>query len=385
MARSSTPSNEDGTHRLLLFALFVLATVVALRAPPPAGPPMGAVADSGPLEASRGEIQNAIARLEPWLERAYGTAGTPLEAALAAYGLGRDKANAAGRPLETCLSAWSPADSGGLTPALAAAVFLDAGLPRTERLRTRDGEIVLEELAGGALRRAGETRVFEGADAAWLLQLLALASASGIEGQRDELARRTEGALTKLEYAYRALELGTPSPEREHVTEFAAATSGGDALGARALELQLSSAVFFANAVSPHPNLEGRVRRHLQSLLARYDLDRASVRRVLTEAARDPRALHAQRLAALELYGRLGQALFMAHLVARPGAEGMPPASATVMRQAAGETVRLLELLTKDGVFSEVRHANARERLALLSSVVQALRGLRTARSATTS
>jgi hypothetical protein len=339
----------------------------------------------------------------------YQRADNPLERLLALHALGRGKADLPGRPLRECLQGWSlraapgsvePSSLGApvLAPYVAATILLDAGVPKDERLALADENASLEQLVDRALASAAIGAKTDASAVAWQLQLLALASASGIARYRAELGLRTESALSKLERDYRALDLHEESAARDRarVEELARAelartelarTEKSGAYEGRARELQLSAAVFLASAVNPDPHLDGRIRRHLQSLLVRYDLDRAVYRQLLAQAGHDPQELRARRAAALEQFGRLGQALFMAHLAARQSAtDSVPAATARVMRQTAGEIVLLVEQLATEGAFDADAKGTARaERAALLEGAVQALRGLRSSRAAVTS
>jgi hypothetical protein len=387
---SRFPSSVDRTHALVLLACCAGAAAVLLRPidqserlPSTSGLARASVAGTPAPELSLGELQIAIARLERWVTAAYAGGATPLERVLGVQGLGRNKANLEHQSLVACLRDWSPESAAGQAPdALAAsAILLEAGVAPAERLTLAGGERRLQELVQQALDSARSTPPDEDAELGWQVQLLALAVASGLTQYEDELAQRSEHALGRLEREYRAFDarFAETALDPVRVRELARERErdpGADA--ERAAALQLSAAVFLASGVSPEAGLEARVRRHLSAVLVRHERERA-IDDVLLHESRGA-ATTARRVIAFEQFGRLAQALFMAHVAWRETPDApFPPALTPVMRQTARDLMALLDQLERLGVYDTPYDGKRPE---LLQATVHALRGLRTARAA---
>jgi hypothetical protein len=395
---SPPAASEDRTHRYVLVLACAAAAAVLLRPidpserlPGTSGLGQASRAGSPPPDVALDELQAAIGRLERWVTASYEQAQNPFERVLGVQGLGRSKANLEHQALVACLRDWSPARAADHaapprpSALAAAAILLEAGVAPTERLTTGDGELRLQELVQQALDGQRDAPASDDASLAWQVQLLALALANGMTQYEDELAQKSELALGRLEREYRAFDVrqadSTLDPAR--VRELARARRDDpSAERERESALQLSAAVFFASGVSPHAALEGRVRRHLQALLLRHDLERAVYDVLMKESHGDQ--TEALRLHAFEQFGRLAQALFMAHVAWRQTPDEPFPAGLTpVMRQTARDLLVLFDQLERLGAFERPRDAtHADEHAALVNAAVHALRGLRTARAA---
>lgn len=389
-APSPPAANEDLTHFLVLLLCCAGAGAVLLRPvdqserlPGASGLERASVAGAPAPELSLIELQRAIGGLERWLTTAYAGAATPLERALGVQGLGRNKANLEHHALTACLRDWSPerGTDRSLDALAASAILLEAGVAPAERLTLAGGERRLQEIVQQALDDARRGPPSADGELAWQVQLLALAVASGMTQYEDELGQRSEHALGLLEREHRAFDARlaetTLDPARVRALAHARAK---DADAQRAAALQLSAAVFLASGVSPHPSTEARVRRHLQAVLLRHERERAIDELLLRESRGSDTIT--RRLAAFERFGRLAQALFMAHVAWRQTPDAPFPSALTpVMRQTARDLLALLEQLERLGVFSAPYDGKQPE---LLRAAVHALRGLRTARAAAT-
>jgi hypothetical protein len=391
---SSAPSppsaSEDRSPSLVLLLCCAGAAAVLLRPVDPSerlpgasGLEQAGVAGALAPELSLDELQTAIARLERWVTGAYAGAATPLERVLGVQGLGRNKANLQHQSLVSCLRDWSP-ESGARAPdaLTAAAILLEAGVTPAERLTLAGGERRLQELVQQALDGARVAPPTDDARLAWQVQLLALAVASGLTQYEDELALRSEHALGILEREHRAFDarFAETALDAARIRQLAHARAS-DADAERGAALQLSAAVFLASGVSQHPVLESRVRRHLQALLLRHERERA-IDEVRLQESRGA-ATTSTRVVAFEQFGRLAQALFMAHVAWRQTPDSpFPPALTPVMRRTARDLLTLLDQLERLDVYSKPYDG---KQPALLQATVHALRGLRTARAAASS
>jgi hypothetical protein len=392
--------SEDRLHRYLALALGAGAGALLLARGPVAvseGPESAPSARSEPAEANRADLDRAIAALAERLARVPGTPPTALEANLRLLALGpaalapgdlsaEDRAAppSAIRTNLEAIAATATAQPASLPdapegdaereadPLATLVVLLEAGTPLERRLPLASGSVsvgrLLELAVPGAITRSDSLDP-------WPLDLLAFAVLAGAQDKRDELARRAQASLRRLDREQRTLPAIEPGR---------AFTARAPSPSARSFErdLQLSSAVFRAIAVLADPGLENQALRQLNSLLRRYPDEREGYAERLAQAsgAVERAQIH---LEAVETLGRLEQALFGAHVaLRRQDRLGPPPRAAKSMRRAAYDLIQHLEALRESGMFelSSARDAAAIERLRALA---HGLRGLRAARVAT--
>jgi hypothetical protein len=261
------------------------------------------------------------------------------------------------------------------------AILLETGAPLDTELPLASGAASPRQLLAIGLPTPGTRR--DSADP-WTLDLLSFAVLAGMAERRTELERETLASLGRLEREQRPLTalMGDGAPAAGAFEALAGELrkrrpDGGAASGG----LQLGAAVFRAVAVLGEPELEQRALRHLNALLFRHPLERDLQQQLLARAQTAPERLGV-RIEALEVLGRLEQALYGAHLAFRREARpGPSPRIASSMRHVAADLLEQLEALKKDGAFATPAEARAGQRQEdLAGAAAQALRGLRAAR-----
>jgi hypothetical protein len=361
----------------------------------------GPIADAEPTardafaEVSRSDLDRSITELSAWIARDSSGTSTPVEANLRLLALGRAaltpadlSAELRGAP-QSAIRANLEALAGTATaqpaalpeggergteregdPLATLAILLEAGMPVGQQLPLGSGTVSLGRLLELALPSLSTRR--DSIDP-WSLDLLSFAVLAGATSRREELARRAQASLRRLDHEQRAAagEKPTLLPEPH-----------APSAGTLDSELQLSSAMFRAVAVLSDTGLESQALRHLNALLRRYPDDRDSYRQrlVLASSSSERNDIH---LEAVEALGRFEQALFGAHVaMRRQDRPGPPPRAALTIRRAAHDLIEHLDALRDNGLFERTaaRDAAAIHRLRALA---HGLRGLRAARVAT--
>jgi hypothetical protein len=398
--------SEDRLHRVLALLLGALAGALVLTHEPASPDATGLEAAASARESdapSRPALEAAITELARWFEAR--APHTPLDAnrrllALGRSGLeptpGRESAAAlVWKNLEALARPSAPeARPASLRPgstdlaerdasaSATLAILLETGAPLDTALPLASGAASPRQLLAIGLPAPGTRR--DSADP-WTLDLLSFAVLAGMAERRGELERETLASLGRLEREQRPLTalMGDGAPAAGALEALAGELRrrrpDGGAAGSG--ELQLGSAVFRAVAVLGEPELEQRALRHLNALLFRHPLERDLQQQLLARAQTAPERLGV-RIEALEVLGRLEQALYGAHLAFRREARPAPsPRIASSMRHVAADLLEQLEALKKDGAFAtpaETPDGQRQEDLA--GAAAQALRGLRAAR-----
>jgi hypothetical protein len=264
------------------------------------------------------------------------------------------------------------------------AMLLEAGVSLDRELPLEMGVVSVRQLVEAELQKRLELPPSTHELDAWQLDLLSFATLGGLSQYRERLAQLTQRSLTRLERQYRDANArqGDGKLEAQDLKQMAEIWEQTSGLGGPpADELHISASVFRAVAVLAEPELELQARRHLSTLLFRYQTDRALHHHLLTASA-DPGRAITVRLSALESLGRLEQALYSAHLAFRRAAQPDPaPRTASVMRQAAHDLIDHWQHLRQTALF-EAHGDTMGGRSVLMRAAVHALRGLRTARIA---
>lgn len=373
---------EDKIHWSLLVAIAALAGAVFIGRPPASESARSSdatqVAPTPPREVKRHELDSTIRQLESQVQRSGARVREPLALSLALQGLGQAGLIPAPQPVElgSLLSnpVRSPAED---DPIAALAISIEGGLSLERELPVASGTAGVQQL----LERALDTNSPRGEPNGWELELLSLATLRGLDQYRERLAHLTQATLRHLDLRSRAVGTRPGSGELDRVELRRRADAWRAAQRsstAAAHELLLSMAAFRAVGVLAEPALDLQALLHLKTLLFRYGQDRALFQYLVASAV-DPAEKTRARLEAIEYFGRLEQALYGAHLAfRRRGRPGPEPRTAAVMRRAAGDLIEHYRELERAGVF-EAPAPDA----GVLRAAVHALRGLRTARSAT--
>jgi hypothetical protein len=388
MNRSARFTPEDKIHVGLVLAIGALAGVLFLgRAPADLRQvPTAPIPDlaNAPREPTRAELDACIEQLKGWVERWHDRAGTALELSLGLQGLGlRGLGEGGPEPDAPPTRAMVKLLADGDTTA-SLVMLLEAGVSLDREIPLQMGVVSVKQLVQTELQKSHELPPSTAGLDAWQLDLLSFATLGGLTQYRERLAQLTQRSLTRLERQYRDANARQGAGKLEaldlkQMAEVWEQRSGPG--GPRADELHTSAAVFRAVAVLAEPELELQARRHLSTLLFRYQTDRALYHHLLTASA-DPSRATAVRLSALESLGRLEQALYSAHLAFRRAARPDPaPRTASVMRQAAHDLIDHWQHLRQTALFEAHGDTTAR-RSVLMRAAVHALRGLRTARVA---
>jgi hypothetical protein len=366
---------------------------------------VGAAADAEPAgreafaEVDRAVLDRSIAALNAWIAGDSKGTRTPLEANLRLLALGRaglspaDLSAESGAPPSAiranleALAATATARPASLPdggerdtqrdgdPLATLAILLEAGTPVGQPLPLASGTVSVGRLLELAL--PGLSARHDSIDP-WSLDLFSFAVLAGATSRREELARRAQASLRRLEREQRTAAAAPARAPHPHVPP-----AGADPGEASALDrdLQLSSAMFRAVAVLSDTGLETQALRHLNTLLRRYPEDREAYRQRLSLAgsATERSDIH---LEAVETLGRLEQALFGAHVaLRRQDRPGPPPRAAAVIRRAAHDLIEHLDALRESGLFEGGAAPEASSRR--LRALAHGLRGLRAARVAT--
>ena len=375
----------------LLLAIGVLAGVLILRGSPtdgrPKPAPMPAWADT-PREPTRAELDASIEQLKGWVERGHDRAGSALDLSLGLQGLGLRGLGPGGQepnapPAPGMLKILAEGKA-----AASLAMLLEAGVSFDRELPLEAGVVSMRQLVEAELQKSHEVSPPAREPDAWQLDLLSFATLGGLTQYRERLAQLTQRSLTHLDRQYRDANArqGTGKLDALELRQLAEAwerqRNGGPAADQLHDELHISAAVFRAVAVLAEPELELQARRHLNTLLFRYETDRALYQHLLT-ASTEPGQTIAVRLSAFESLGRLEQALYNAHLAFRREARPDPaPRTASVMRQAAYDLIDHWQHLRQTELFEAQHRDTPGGHSVLLRAAVHALRGLRTARIA---
>jgi hypothetical protein len=387
-------TSEDQLHRYLALILGAAAGAVLLaRGPVAVHDVVSAAPDSQVelAEVSRADLDRSIAALVEWIGQGPAAPRTALEANLRLLALGRtalapsdlgagDRAvpPSAIRANLEALAAAATAQPASLPdtatretqhdadPIATLAILLEAGTPLEQRLPLASGSISLGRLLELTLPGLSARR--DSLDP-WSVDLLSYSVLAGTSDRREELARRAQAGLRRLDLAQR-----TP-PAAPGAAVDPAAASFDD-------ELQLSSAVFRAVAVLADPRLESQAMRQLSALLRRYPDERDAYRERLSRASNSAERVEIH-LQAIETLGRLEQALFGAHVaVRRQDRPGPSPRAAKSMRRAAHDLIGHIEALRESGLFEKIPVRDAGT-IGRLRALAHGLRGLRAARVAT--
>lgn len=372
-------SAEDKIHRYLLLGLSALALGVMARAPEPSTPaPHGVVAKADRLE--RGELEPAIARLKAWVVEARAKARTPAEHALCLAGLGIEGPKEAAGPVRLAAAltdhALAPSaaqrvaseraalgEARETEPEAVLAILLETGLTPEHRVELTSGPARLDQLVQNVLEGGADRAPSSSVDA-WRLDLLSLATLSGQDEWRPELAKRTEAALRFLDRWQREATHPDPRAPRAALLE------------ALPEALHVSAVTFRAAGVLAEPELDLRARRYSNALVTWYRGARAE----LADATRDGSL--GPTWAVLEQLGRFEQALYAAYISTRRADQSGPSGDlGRAMRAAARDMLDRLTTLEPPRWVHATGALEPRD-VQALRAVVHVLRGLRTARVA---